>query len=260
MEVKQLSQDKESGKLSFVLKDSNAFFANTIRRMIVEEVPTLAIENVEFKDNSSALYDEIVAHRLGLIPIKTDIKGYTLPAECSCKGKGCAKCTLKMTLKASGAGYVYAGDIKSKDPKCKPIHPKMPIVKLMKGQALELEATAMLGKGKDHTKWSPGSVYYKAHPIIEIKKDCEEAVNVCPVDVFEFKNGKLSVKNLFNCHLCNACVDKCPNGITVKASETDFVFYIESWGQLEPKEMVKTAMDMLKKKTNEFTELIKKSK
>jgi len=263
MDIEVISQDKEKEKLSFILKDSNSFFANTLRRIMIEEVPTLAIEDVEFRDNSSALYDEIVAHRLGLIPIKTDLKGYTLPADCSCKGEGCAKCQLKMTLKASNVGYVHAESIKSKDPKCKPVHSKMPIVKMTKGQGIELEATAVLGKGKDHIKWGPCLAYYKAYPIIKINKDCEAAAINCPVKVFDFKNSKLSINkdNLLKCHLCNACVDACPEGdLKVDDSKTDFVFYIESWGQLEPKEIVKTAIDILKSKTNEFGELLKKLK
>lgn len=259
MEVKLLK--KENEKLSFVLKDSNAFFANTLRRMIVEEVPTLAIEDVEFRANSSALYDEMIAHRLGLIPIKTDLKSYELPEECSCKGKGCAKCRLKLTLKAKAAGVVYAEIIKSRDAKCKPIHAKMPIVKLLKGQSLELEATARLGQGKDHSKWIPGLVYYKQYPLIEISKEgenCEEAANVCPVKVFDFKKGKLTInkENHLKCHLCNACVDAC-KGIKVESSNSDFIFYIESWGQLDPKEMMKEAANRLQKKTSEFVKLLK---
>ena len=143
MEVKLLSKDKEKEKISFILKNSNYGFANAIRRAILEEVPTMAIENVEVKDNSSAFYDEIIAHRLGLIPLKTDLKSYTLPAICSCKKKGCAKCQLKMILSIKGPCTVYAGDIKSKDPKINPVYPKMPIVKLIKGQKLDLEMTAV---------------------------------------------------------------------------------------------------------------------
>lgn len=263
MEVELLSKDKEKGKLSFILKDSSAFFANTLRRTMLEEVPTLAIEDVEFRENSSALYDEIIAHRLGLIPIKTDLKSYSLPEECGCKGKGCAKCQLKMTLKAKGAGLVYASDIKSKDPKCKPVFPKMPIVKLLKGQSIQIEAVARLGKGKEHIKWSPGFIYYKAYPMIEIKKDCEEAVASCPVSVFEFKKGKLLINkdNLLKCHLCGACVDACPGGaVKVNGSKTDLIVYLESWGQLEPKEIVKSAMDIFRKKCDEFVKLLKKGK
>jgi len=260
MEIKLLSNDKEKQTITFVLKNSDASFANTIRRTIIEEVPTLAIEDVSFKNNTSALYDEIVAHRLGLIPIKTDLKSYTLPKECTCKKKGCAKCRLKLTLQSKSAGIVYAESIKSKDPKCKPVHPKMPIVKMLKGQEIELEATAVLGKGRIHSKWSPGWVFYKAYPLIKINKDCEEAAKVCPVGVFDFKKGKLTVneENHLKCHLCNACVDACPKGaIEIDDSKTDFIFTVESFGQLEPTEMVKTAVEIMKKKTSQFVKLLK---
>ena len=260
MEVKLLKQDKEKGKLSFVIKDSAPAFVNTLRRTIAEEVPTLAIEDVEFRDNSSALYDEVIAHRLGLIPIKTDLKSYNLPSECSCKGKGCAKCTLKMTLSSSKSGYVYAKDIKSKDSKCVPAYPNLPITKLLKGQKIELVATAALGQGKEHAKWVPGLISYKNYPVIEVNQkgeSCEEAAMKCPAKVFEFTKGKLTVVNPLNCHFCNACVDICPDGIKVKESKTDFVFNIESWGQLDPRDMVKEAVKRLQKKTDEFVKLLK---
>ena len=169
MEVRVLENNKDDGKLSFILKDSDVAFANTLRRVISEEVPTMAIEDVEFGKNSSILYDEIIAHRLGLIPFKTDLKSYNLPENCKCKGKGCARCQLKITLKAGkGAGMVYASEIKTKDSAVKPVYGKMPIVKLLKGQELELGATAVLGKGKYHAKWIPGLVYYKYKPSIDI--------------------------------------------------------------------------------------------
>ena len=92
---------------------------------------------------------------------------YELPEECSCKGAGCAKCQLKITLKTGKRGIVLASDAHSKDPKCKFAYPDMPIVKLLAKQKLELEATAVLGQGKNHAKWSPGLVFYKQEPSIK---------------------------------------------------------------------------------------------
>jgi len=259
MKVELLNKDEEKGKLSFVVRDSNPVFVNTLRRMVIEEVPTLSIEDVEFRKNNSALYDEVIAHRLGLIPIKTDLSSYELPSECSCKGKGCSKCTLKMTLDTGKLGNVYAKDIESKDSKCVPAYPGLIIVKLLKGQKIELEATAILGKGKDHAKWSPGLVTYKNYPIFEINSDgetCEEASIKCPVNVFEFKKGKLKVAHPLRCHFCNACVDAC-DGIKVKKSKKDFIVNVESWGQLDPREIIKEAAKRLNKKAKDFQKLLK---
>ncbi|MEM4397652.1 MAG: DNA-directed RNA polymerase subunit D, partial [Candidatus Woesearchaeota archaeon] len=71
--------NEKDNKMSFLLKDSNPAYANALRRIMINEVPVMAIEEVEFKKNSSALYDEIIAHRLGLIPLTTDLSSYELP-------------------------------------------------------------------------------------------------------------------------------------------------------------------------------------
>src|SRR3989344_9129139 len=91
MEIRLLNKEKKTGRVSFLMKGSNAAFVNALRRCIINEVPTMAIEYVEIRKNNSILYDEIIAHRLGLIPLKTDLKSYTMIANCSCQGAGCAK-------------------------------------------------------------------------------------------------------------------------------------------------------------------------
>ncbi|MBN2112287.1 DNA-directed RNA polymerase subunit D, partial [Candidatus Woesearchaeota archaeon] len=228
-------------------------------------VPTMAIEDVEFSKNNSVLYDEIIAHRLGLLPLTTDLKSYTLASKCKCKGEGCARCTVKMTVKSKGVGYVYASEIKSKDPKIKPAYPKTPIVKLIKGQEIEAIATAQLGTGKEHAKWSPCLAYYKYKPVIDIDAakctNAQEVAESCPADIFEVKNGKLAVKkdNLLNCHLCGACAEAAANNsVKLNESEKDFVFYVEPWGQLSVKEIVTKAAEIFEEQLEEFEESLKK--
>lgn len=200
----------------------------------------------------------MVAHRLGLIPLKTDLKGYTLPEECTCKGEGCAKCQSVGTLKVKDVKaptMVLASEIKFKDPAIKPVYPDMPIVLLLKGQELECEVTAVLGKGKTHSKWIPAHVYYKYLPVIEIGKDIENAKEVaesCPVDVFEVKSNKLVIKDLYACHLCGACVDASEGKVKLNEKDTDFIFYIESFGQLEPTEIVGKAVEILESQLDEL--------
>lgn len=267
MDIKMIDKDKKSGRMSFMLLNSNPSFANALRRNMMDSVPTMAIEDVEFKKNNSVLYDEIIAHRLGLLALKTDLKSYTLPEKCKCKGEGCARCSVKMTLKSKGAGYVYASEIKSKDPKIKPVYPKTPIVKLLKGQDIEAEATAKLGTGREHVKWSPCLAYYKYKPVIDINaskcSNADEVAASCPVDVFEVKAGKLAVKkdHLLKCHLCGACAEKAANNsVKLNESENDFVFFVEPWGQLGAKEIVSKAADIFKEQLDSFEESLKKAK
>src|SRR3989338_2378222 len=137
MEIRVIENNKDEGKLSFILKNSNSAFANTLRRLIVDDVPVMAIDEVEFRDNSSILYDEMIAHRLGLIPLKTDLKGYKMVEKP--EDRESLKCTVKLVLKAKGPCTVYSGELKSKDPEIVPVDKGFPIVKLLKGQSLELE-------------------------------------------------------------------------------------------------------------------------
>src|SRR5438034_2813441 len=84
MDLKLLT--KEQDTIRFVLSDVSPAFANALRRIILAEVPVMAIEDVMILENSSVMYDEILAHRLGLIPITTD-QSYNLPEECTCKSE-----------------------------------------------------------------------------------------------------------------------------------------------------------------------------
>ncbi|MBN2567047.1 DNA-directed RNA polymerase subunit D [Candidatus Woesearchaeota archaeon] len=263
MEVRLLSKSKDGMRASLIMKGFSPAYMNAIRRSVVNHVPTLAIEDVEIRKNNSILYDEMLAHRLGLVVFTTDLGSYELKESCSCKGEGCAKCTLSMTLKAKGPGYVYASDIKTKDPNIKPVYPKTPIVKLLKGQEVQAEMTGVLGQGKDHMKWSPGLAYYHFKPNIEVMKQgesCAEAVEACPKHVFILKNDKLTVDKdrLMGCDLCEACLEACEKGsIRVSADPETFIFTVESWGSLPAAEMLQQAMAYLSAELESFAGALK---
>jgi len=159
MKIKKISEKDNVLKIS--LKDTDVATANAIRRTIMNEVPTMAIDDIEILKNSSALFDEVLAHRLGLIPFKTDLKSYTSIDECTCEGATCAKCSVDFTLEGSKADYIYSEEIKSKDPKIKSTEKNFPIVKLLSGQKIEVEGKITMNRGKVHSKWSPGLVFYE---------------------------------------------------------------------------------------------------
>lgn len=260
MEIKSLRHDDKSWE--FVFKGTSAWYLNLLRRMIINRVPTMAIDEVKFIDNSSALYDEMVAHRLGLVPLTTDLGSYFESPKCKCKGAGCARCSLAITLDKTGPCTVYAEDLKTKDPKVKPVYPKMPIVKLLAKQALKIEAVAKLSYGKDHVKHSPGLMYYQQYPIFKIKesKDAKSCVAVCPKKILELKGSKIKVTDETKCVLCNACADACPGAIEVKGSNDEFIVKIESWGQLSIKEIMTKAAEVTDDDLDELAEEVKKLK
>lgn len=263
MEVKLLEKSKEKDKVSFILRDAAPAFANMLRRYIIEEVPVMSIEDVEFRKNSSVLYDEMIAHRIGLVPLRTDLKSYALSEKCKCEGKGCARCTLKLMLKSKGPGVVYSSEIKSKDPKVKPVFQKIPIVKLLKGQLLEVEATATLGKGKEHAKWSPGHVYYKYRPSIEIASEPENAAELAAKypQIFEMKNNKLLIvkENLLKYDLLDDFEGMTKGKVKVTEKNNEFIFQIESFGQLDYIEMLTEALIAFEEHLEEFAEKLKKA-
>ena len=224
MDIKVLNQT--NNETVFTLDGINPGIANTIRRLAMSEVNCLAIEDVHITSNSSALYDEVLAHRIGLIPLKTDLKSYNRMDECKCKGKGCAHCQVKFTLKAKGPCTVYASDLQSKDKEITPVHPNIPIVYLLKDQEVELDATAVLNNGKDHTKHQPGLIYYYGYP--EGKSDAQ---------VLKMEN-----KDIENC------------------SDKKFVFHVEPWGQLTAKEILSESIKIMDEKLNQFEKLVKKAK
>jgi len=242
---------------------------NALRRIALAEVPSMAVDEVVMIENSAILQDEIIAHRLGLTPLKTDLDGYNLPEECPCQSEfGCNLCRVTLTLDAEskeGTRTVYSGELVSENPNVTPVSDKVPIIKLAQGQKLKLEAYARLGKGKNHAKWQPVSVCaYKYFPRIEVTgKDCEDCtkcVDVCPKKVFTIKGNKVDVRDLLACNLCMDCVEACPQepkGITVEWEKNAFIMNIESTGVLPPERILREATKILDKQLKEFEEQLK---
>ncbi|OGI15818.1 hypothetical protein A3K63_00425 [Candidatus Micrarchaeota archaeon RBG_16_49_10] len=146
---------------SFEIDDITPALAGELRHIMISEMPTMAIEVVDFARNEGVLWNEIVANRLGLIPLTYDKKYHNLKEECSCKGKGCSKCSVHLVLKKKGPAVVYSSDLKSSDDKVKPVYDKIPIAELVENQEMEFEAIAELGFGKDHAKWQGAVVGYE---------------------------------------------------------------------------------------------------
>ena len=249
----KISKLEDNDALKLLVKDTTPTFINTVRRAVMSYVPTLSVEKVSIYKNDSVLFDELLANRLALVPIKTNLKEYG------------EKDTLKLTLKSDGPGIVYASEIKSKDPKVKPVYGKTPIAKLLKDQCVELIATAVLGQGTDHTKFSPGLAYYKLKPDVKLNKTVKNPDAVaksCPVNIFNVKGNNISVNkdHVLKCLLCNQCVELADPSDAIEIEQgPDIVFYAESWGQLTCKEMVMAALEEYENDLTKFEELLKEA-
>ncbi len=249
--IETIKKDKKTGRVTFLLKNANPALANGLRRIMIEAVPTMAIEDVEFVQNNSALYDEIMAHRLGLLPLTTDLKGYDRKKP---EDELSAKNSVKLTLKAKGPCTVYAEDLKSKDPKVKPVFPKTPIVKLLKGQELELEATAVLGVGKDHVKFAPCLAWYTYKPKVVVNnnhKEFDKFKDKYPPQIFN--NNKIDAKLIEQHDLYEACDGVNDEIVKIERDPTTFVFNIEPWGQLSPSEILASASDHFNELLEDFS-------
>ncbi len=261
--------EKDETNLRVIVRDAEVTLMNALRRIGLAEVPAMAIDEVVMIENSSILQDEMIAHRLGLVPLKTDLDSYNLPEDCDCKSEfGCPQCRVTLTLNAEsteGTRAVYSGELVSENPSVVPVTEKIPIIKLAKGQKLKLEAYARLGKGKAHAKWQPVSMCaYKYYPKIQVPaakcEDCQKCADICPKKVLAMKGEKVDVRDVLACNLCMDCVEACPKkeeGIQVAWEKNSFIMSIESTGALPPEKVLQEATKILDKQLNEFEEQLK---
>jgi len=235
--------DKKNQQITFSAEIDESL-ANAIRRY-VDQIPILAIDEVEISKNDSPLYDETIAHRLGLVPLKMD-------KTVSEKGE-------ELTLIAKKEGMVYSEELKGK---VKPVYDKIPITLLKEGQELEILASAKVGKGSNHTKFSPGIMFYRNLTKIKVDKDCpKEVVNACPKKVFSLEGGKVSVADEEKCDMCEVCTDLCrkmgKSSIQLVPSE-ELVITVESFGQITEEEIFKRAIKILQEDLEEVAKKISK--
>jgi len=266
LEVKIVEKNDFSARL--IVEGADTAFMNSLRRIMLAEVPSMAIDEVVVIENSSMLHDEILAHRLGLIPLKTDLDSYNLPEDCPCKSElGCNLCRVSLTLDVeakNGVKTVYSGDLTSENPNIVPLSDRVPILKLAPDQRIRLEAYARLGKGEKHAKWQPVTACaYKHFPKVKIDErrcdSCGKCVDVCPKRVLSVVEGgkKLELRNVIDCSMCKDCVDACPMSppaVEVSWDKEAFVFDVESSSTLPVERIVLEALKILDKKAESFME------
>ena len=148
--------------MSVKLKGVPLQYANALRRICLNGIPVFAIDTVDIIENSSVLQDEGLAHRLGLIPLKTDLSRFNEPSKCDCHSEtGCSNCKVMLVLESGDSDVtrtIFTSDLSSEDDSVKPTADNIPIVQLAPGQKIKLECYARLGRGIEHAKWNSANI------------------------------------------------------------------------------------------------------
>ena len=169
---------KDSEKIAIKLKDVPLQYANALRRVCLNGVPVFAIDTVDIIQNTSVLPDEGLAHRLGLIPLKTDLKRFNEPSKCDCQSEsGCSNCKVLLVLdsgEAEESRAVLSSELSSEDETIKPTSDTIPIVQLAPGQQIKVECYARLGRGTEHAKWNSSNMAI----LTDTNKDDEKILTV----------------------------------------------------------------------------------
>jgi len=256
--------EKTEDSLALIIHSLPLGLINAIRRIMIAEVPSMAIDDVLIVENSSFIYDEVLAHRLGLIPLITDLDSFVKPEDCDCgEPLGCGRCRAVLLLDVEAKDsirVVYSSDLKPdpSNPTVRPVNPDIPIAKLAPGQRIKLEAYARLGVGLQHAKWQPVTVcYHRYIASITIHRDrcdgCGRCVDVCYRKVLALINGIVSPVNILECTLCNDCVTSCPRAaIEVRPEKDSFYLKFETTGSLPPQRIFEEALKILRAKASEF--------
>jgi len=150
--------DQNENKISIRLKGIPIQYANALRRICLNGVPIFAIDTIEVLENTSIMPDEAIAHRLGLIPLKTDSKDIVISEEVTDGSNSRVMLTLDSEENdvedESGTRTVFSNELKGEDSGVRPISDKIPIVTLAPGQKIKFQAYARLGRGTEHAKWN----------------------------------------------------------------------------------------------------------
>ena len=244
------------------------------RRTLLSDIPKMAIDKVEFHlgpimyddkeyESVTPLFDEIIAHRLGMVPVPTDLDLFVPQSECSCGGEGCPNCTIMYSLNKIGPCTVLSGDLEPLgNPDLRVKDEFIPIVELTDGQAVLIYATAVMGTARKHVKWQVANgVGYKYMPGVEVDParagddDVVECAALCPKKVFEVEDGKLVVRNPMECSLCMTCTDHVGDrgGVKVTADDTNFLFKFETDGSLTAQQTLDKALEVLTSEAEDFT-------
>ncbi|RQG98335.1 DNA-directed RNA polymerase subunit D [Natrarchaeobius oligotrophus] len=237
--------ERDDREARFLVRGVTPAFANGIRRAMIADVPTMAIDTVRFVENSSVMFDEQLALRLGLVPLSTPPEGEFGEDE-----------TVTLSIDVEGPRTAYSGDLVSSEPLVQPADENVPIIELKDGQRLEAEADAVLERGKGHAKHQGGvAVGYRHLQRVEVVGDApefEEPESHIVRGVVEI-DGELVTTEEFDHDLTTRYPGK---ELEVEDVPNAFVFHVETDGSFTVEELVTRAADTLAARATELEDAV----
>lgn len=278
--------------LTFRLNEVDNAFANGLRRVMLAEVPVLGIEVVTIRQNTSVLPDEMIAHRMGLVPLFSEkARRLNFAHECACKGSGCPDCQIVGSLEAhcppdQHSMPVFINDtLQIEDREVYPVSAEehgVWLVTLGRSQALELRVIIRKNIAKTHAKFMPVAtvamryapdILLNAEGFVKLgKQRAKEWVDRCPRNVFRYveRTGLVELQDEDACIFCRECMaqeppfDKLPEPLVFVRQRRnnkgyyDFTFTVESTGVLPVLQILYDSIAVLRRKLRNVSEYLMK--
>ncbi|KAH9253348.1 hypothetical protein BASA81_008699 [Batrachochytrium salamandrivorans] len=266
-------------QIVFALSGVDVSFANALRRVMIAEVPSMAIEYVDIELNDSPMHDEVLAHRISLIPLRADAANFEpcLGRDDLDVGRNALEFTLDYTataknLQADGTCHVLSKHLQlvrqnkmeqdsseeDEDEKVGMLLDDVMVMKLKPGQRLKLKCFAVRGLGAKHTKFSPVcTASYRSTPSVKLVREMDDKahakalVKLCPRGVFDIEDGLAIVANANACSMCRQCTIDSRFGskyVELGRVPNSFIFSVETVGAIKPEEIFKRAVGIVKDK------------
>ncbi len=241
--VKLKFLEKDHKLYKYLIENTDYVTLNAIRRTVSYLLPIYAIEDIDFYDNNSVVFDEMISNRVALSPVVTPLVT---------TGK-----KVTFNLEEKGPKVVYTKDLVSNDPEIKMVYDTIPLTKLNEGENIKFIAYANLGQGREHIKYMPAIVSYSQLYELEIVRSCEECKMIFEralKNAIKSESSKNIVINPNDYDFCVAQAESCEKKCLKINPTNNYILSVELIGQVNSKDLFKLTERYLK----EYIGIIKK--
>ncbi|MBI2444914.1 DNA-directed RNA polymerase subunit D [Candidatus Micrarchaeota archaeon] len=235
----QLLAEKGTNRAWYRISGARLSFLNALRRAIIADVPSFAIDEVNFYENTSALFNEYLANRLGQIPLTFE------------EASAGAQVSFSLDAEATDEEKtVYSGDLVSQDEVIKPAFVHIPLMKLGKGQRLRLEATASVGTAKANAKFQSAIASYGLVHEFKLSQKCKKCAKVMVAAQSELVGKVDDLPEMSQ--VCESC-----EGKVEPPAKDDVIFLVESYNNIPARQQFFRAVKVLEERYKALAEFTK---